>query len=381
MKRLTLLLLPILSLSLMMACNLSGGQESQANIDDAVASTVAAQAAAQSEIDAAVQATTAALPTLMPVATTEPVVVTNTVVVTVTNELPTESAADYTTMSEEELLVYIDQTVNQAVAATSASATASSSATSDGDVSSSEVETIEVYVSGAEEAVELAEEMIDYYYAVYGATATAAVDELAAVEAELAAISSSIVALNDTLVEIEATLDAGLALAEETIAQLETAAATAATSAETAMANLQIQLDEIAAMTGAMQANAAETIAAASEQFATTLANIQPNEIASNPTDAIAQVQGYLGLVQGAMADNAISPDEFAAIAQAGANAQASLNGLSGGNADFSGLSQSINQLTGQLASGNLESALSMFNGIAASLPAVPAGSPGGRRP
>ncbi|MCB0010153.1 MAG: hypothetical protein KDE04_26995, partial [Anaerolineales bacterium] len=73
MKRLTLLLLPILSLSLMMACNLSGGQESQANIDDAVASTVAAQAAAQSEIDAAVQATTAALPTLMPVATAEPV--------------------------------------------------------------------------------------------------------------------------------------------------------------------------------------------------------------------------------------------------------------------------------------------------------------------
>ena len=69
------------------------------------------------------------------------------------------------------------------------------------------------------------------------------------------------------------------------------------------------------------------------------------------------------------------------AIAQAGANAQASLNGLSGGNADFSGLSQSINQLTGQLASGNLESALSMFNGIAASMPAVPAGSPGGRRP
>ena len=382
MKRLSYLILPILSLCLMLACNLSGGQES---VDEAIAGTLAAQEAAQAEIDAAVQATTAAMPTLAlePVATATTVVVTNTVVVTtnvvvtVVSEPPIETATDYTTMSEDELLLYIDQTVNEAVAATSASANASSSATSDGEVNSGEVETVMVYVSDAEAAVALAEELIDYYDVVYGDSATAAVAELAAIEAELAAINDSLIALNATLIEIDATLAAGLALAEESIAQLENAAALTAGSAAMAMSNLQLQPEEIAALVAGLQAANANNIAATSEQFADMLTQIQANEIANNPTGAIAQVETYISLVQGAIADNSLSAEEFAAIAQASANAQASLNGLGGGN--FSGLSQAIDQLTTQLASGYLNDALGAVNSLATSVPALPSVPAGGR--
>lgn len=289
--------------------------DTQATIEAAVAATSTAQANLQATIDAAVQAT----------ATAQAALVT-----------PTPSV-EYVTLTEEELAALIDQAVADAAAATAASSTATTQATADDTVTQEEVTTIEVQVTGAEEAIAYAEELLNAYYGLYGDLATETLYLLQEIEEDLALMAESTAALAAALVDVNNTLAEGVALADETINELEAAAQAAGAKA----AEVQAQKE---AWKGQLQQEW--------EHRASQALNVQPNAIADDRAAALQSAFDYLDNVQAALTDEKISPDELAQIAQLGANAAAGLNAHGGPQLQqFSG---SINQITEQLARGQV---------------------------
>jgi hypothetical protein len=387
----------------------------EATVQAAVAATATGQASIQATIDGAVQATAAAQPTATPAPTAAPVVVAPTpVVITqvvteavsvaetgaaaeIATAAETGAAAEiatappevYMTMSEEELAALIEQTVAQASAAAASYAAATTQATSDGAVTTSDVETIEVYVQLAEESVAYAEDLVNAYYELYGATADAMLAAVVGVESELATISTNTASMAASLDEIETTLDAGLTLAEESVDQLEQAAASAAaaagqmqTQAQALAGTVQTQLQNLPAAGNLQEADAV---------FAAIIQNTQPQVVAGNQIGAFQSVFTYVDTVRGALGDNAVSAPEMQAIAQAGANAVAGLNAH--GGAQFNNLGPALNDVTNAVARGELERARQGLQDVEGRMPSrdtlsgpgiggnAGEGRPGGRRP
>ena len=92
---------------------------------------------------------------------------------------------NYYTLSEEELAALIDQSVEEALAASQTAYTETNQATSDGSVSSTEAETVVVTVAAAEELINEIDEMIYAYYDLYGTYASVTLEELQAIESDL----------------------------------------------------------------------------------------------------------------------------------------------------------------------------------------------------
>lgn len=311
----------------------NAGPNAQATVDAAVAATSAVQVSLQTTVDASVRATQAAAPS------------------------PTPSA-EYVTMTEEELAALVDQAVNEAIAATNQASTATTQATADDSVTQEEVDSITVYVSGAEEAIAYAESLLAAYEDLYGELAAEALDLLAEVEDDLEVMANNMAAINETLQAINTTLQQGLTLATETIAQLETAAQTA--SAHLAETQAQVQ---------------AWTVKAQSQREARAgmALNVQPNQI---PGDAQAVLQtafDFVDLVNSSLGDGRLSKDEMNAIAQLGANASAGLKNAN--RPQFQELSGKINEITGQLARGQIPQARSGLQGFERDLGSRPAPS------
>jgi hypothetical protein len=240
-------------------------------------------------------------------------------------------------MSEEELAALIDQAVTEAILATEQYSTATTDATADSTVTPEEVQTIEVYVAGAEEAIALAEELIYIYYDLYGAMATETVAAIEEINQSLQYIAEYAVVMTATLEEMNSTLEQGLELAEETITQLETVAETAAEN----LGSIEEQVQTWAAIREA--------------QIDSLPLDVQPNQIATDPQGAVQSAFDFIGAGHQALADGAISPEELSTLAQLGANASASLNAQE--NAQFQQIAGSVNNITGQIANGNLPQA------------------------
>jgi len=291
----------------------------QSTIDAAVAATDAAQAADQAAMDTAVQATGTAQAAQTTSQEEQPA--------------PTVSSDEYANLSEEELAALIDEAVAEAVAATEQSAAAATTATDDGTVTPQEVETIEVTVAGAEEAVALAEELLTLYADLYGTTATEAVAAVEDINQTLLYLADSITALNATLAEIDNSLAQGLEITAETITQLQTAA-------------------QLAAQQSAQIQQQTQTWAGIRDGQLESLPEIAPNQIAGNPTEALQQAFAFMEMGQIALADGQVSPEEVANLAQQAANAQAGLNGQ-----DMAQLAGLIDSVTAQINQGNLSQA------------------------
>jgi hypothetical protein len=111
---------------------------------------------------------------------------------------------------------------------------------------------------------------------------------------------------------------------------------------------------------------------------------IQPNNI---PTDRISSLQTafqFLDVGKQAMGDNKLSRDELMNLAQLGANAQAGFQSFGGGGLagglDLSQFSGSFNEITTQLARGQMPQArgnLETFERSLGDRPGPGAGSPG----
>ncbi len=315
----------------------------QATVDAAVAATATAEAQLQEAIDTAVNEA-------VPAAVDEAVAA--ALEATAAAAPPPEEAA---AMTEEELAALIEQTVNEAVVATETYAATTEQATADTAVTAEEVQTIELYVYGAEEAIALAEEMIDIYYDLYGDLTYMVVDDLDALVAELDTLNQNLEAMIIVLDEMNATLEAGLALAEETIAQLETAAATAATTAATAQAQAQVWQQQV-------QTEVADRAAS--------LQAIQPQTVAATQQEALNQAAAYLTTVQNAFSDEALSYAEFEAIAQSSADAVAGLQAQ--GGPQMQNLATMIAAATQQFAGGQMQGAFGSLNELSGLLSAIP---------
>ena len=307
--------------------------DTQSTIDAAVANTATAQAGIQATVDAAVAATATASAAL---ATPTPDAALATPTLDTALATPTPSV-EYVTMTEEELAALIDQAVADAAAATQASSEATTQATADDALTQEEVTTIEVQVTGAEEAIAYAEELLNAYYGLYGDLATETLYLLQAMEEDLALMAESTAALAQALVDINATLAEGVALADETITQLEATAQAAAAKA----AEIQTQKDT---WTAALQQEW--------EHRASQALSVPPNAIAEDRARAVQSAFDYLDTVRDALSDNKLSPNELSQIAQLGANASAGLNAQ--GGPQLQKLSGNINQITEQLARGQV---------------------------
>jgi hypothetical protein len=330
---------PLLALAVLVVVNLacSANQteptatpDTQATIDAAVAATSTAEAGVQATVDAAVEATAAAAPS------------------------PTPSA-EYVTMTEEELAALIDEAVVEATAATETCATTTTEATSDLGVSSEEVTEIQVTVTGAEEAIAYAEELIDAYYGLYGELAMETLELLYVIEQDLAALAETTAAIATSLVEVEAALEQGVAVTEEALAQLESAAQAASAKA----AEVQAQREAWA-----------QSLQAEWEQRVNAALAVEPNAVAEDRIAALRSGFEYVDGVRQALEDRQVSQTELANIAQLGANAQAGLE--SQGGPQLQRAAGSIDEITTQVARGQIPQAQASLGNFEAALGSRP---------
>jgi hypothetical protein len=318
--------------------------DTQATVDAAVAATGTAQAGVQATIDAAVEATAAVQ---AGVQATAAAAAESTVVAAPT---PTPSA-EYVTMTEEQLAALIDETVVEATASTQQCSTATAEATVDDVVTQEEVDAIEVYAAEAEEAIAYAEELIAAYDSLYGELATETLVLLQAIEEDLTVMAESIAAANALLQEIDAALQQGLTLAEGTLAQLETAAQAAGAEASELQARNQSVLQELQAEL---------------ENRVQTALAVHPDAVAGDRQAALQSALGYLDFVRQSLDDARISQAELADIAQLGANASASLS--TQGGPRLQNLSGSIDEITEQIARGQIPQAKANLGNLEVSL-------------
>ncbi len=293
----------------------------EAEVQTAIAATATAQATMQAAIEQAVAATVTAMPTPTP--------------------LPPE---EYETVSEEELAAMIDEAVAEAIVASETTSDAASSAAADGSVSEDEVEELYAYAAEAEAAIYYAEALMDVYMEIYGIYG----DEIEVLLQEtiilLDSMNTLLVTVNDILVQ-GADAETLLALADELAA-----------AAQESQALLETFLPQV------------EAVLQARETYYTSLT---PQEVAGDRAEAIRQLHDYASAVQNALADNRLTAEEMLAIAQLGANAQASLQAAGGPR--LQGLGPSLEAITRQLARGEWPQARSSLQGFEASLPSLPA--------
>jgi len=302
--------------------------DTQATVDATVAATSTAQASTQATIDAAVQATQAAAPSPTP---------------------PPTPTADYSTMSEEELAAAIDEAVVEATTTTEQTATATSEVASDGTVMQEEVDEVETYIYDAEEAIAYTEELIYAYYGLYGELALETLELLIAIEEDLYTMADEIAEVNEILTEIEETPS------EEDVEQLEAAAATVIAIATEVQAQNQEWLEDLQAE---IESRAAQALAVA------------PNAVASNRVKALLSAFDYVDAVREGLSDQQITQPELANIAQLGANAGASLQAQ--GGPQLQQLPGSINDITTQIARGQMPQAQANLGSLESMLGARP---------
>jgi hypothetical protein len=403
-------------------------QNPQATIEAAVAATGSAQAA----IDAAVQATVAAQATATAISL-PPTAISTPVVAASTEATPPPAAAlspvDYAMMSEAELTALVDQAVAEAMAAAAQYSTAATAATTDSAVTTDEVQTVEVYYMGAEEAIAEAEELLTQYGNLYATTAETGLAELQEIEQALTEVSTGVTELNAQLAAINSTLAQGLELAESTIAEVQATAQTVSQQVQTAQGQLQTwqanhqppvpanpaaaghpqvalqslfeftqsgqqmlgdnqltpaELSQLTELGSAAGANLGASGAPQLQQLTGLIETVTGHAAAGNLTETATGLNmQFAALGQQIAAGGGASPEQLANLAQLGANASAGLT--ASGMPQLQQLSGTVNEVAGQISLGQMGQAqqgLSKIGGSLQSLPGVdlpqkPGGLPG----
>jgi len=321
--------------------------DTQATVDAAVAATGTAQAAVQATIDAAVEATDAAEPTATPAESEATHAATPTPA-----PADDETAVSETTgVSEEELAAMIDQAVADAVVATEDCTDATAQAAADEAITQEELEMMAAYLADAEAAIAYADELAALYDDLYGELATETVALLLAIEEDLSSMAETLTAIDALLQEVSTAIEQGSALAEQTLAQLETAAQAASTKAAEVQAQTQ---DWLPALQAELEDRAAAALA------------VQADNVATNRRAALQSAFEYLDAVRGGLADGKVSRDELANIAQLGANASAGLSAQ--GGPQLGALAGSIEDITAQIARGQVGQARASLGNLESSL-------------
>lgn len=328
------------------ACSVGSGSPTaqQDAVNTAVAGTQVADALAQATVNANALTQMPATPTPGP-------------------------TVEYVTMTEGELAALIDEAVAEAVASIEQTTQVVYTTTSDDAVTYDEVVYVYDYYYYADYYVEYAEDLLEEYYYLYADLAEEMISELNAIESELAQMNDTLTQISTSLEEINSTLAQGLELSQSSIDQLESAAQQAQTNAQ----ELQAQAQDMMSQLQLDQQNRVNAIS-----------QIQPNSI---PTDRLSALQSgfsFIDSAQTAMGDNKLTRDELTGLAQLGANAQAGFEQFGGGVAGGPDLSQftgKFNEITAQLAMGQMPQARGSMDAFELSLGSRPGPGAGGGLP
>lgn len=246
----------------------------------------------------------------------------------------------YAAESEAEMAAMINQAVSEAIEATESYTETSTDAAADGEITTEELQTIEVYVQDADDCMEEVEALIAEYYALFEELALTTIDQLAGIEEEIAGLNENIESMNAILTEISEALNAGLALAEESIAQLQMTAQAAGEAIQDTQEKADTWKQDV-------QSDVEARMKAIDQ--------IEPTNIASSKEETEQQITQFLESISVAFADNSMSQTELDQISQMAANTAASLSAQGGpqGNA----MAARIDGMMMQLAQGNMQQA------------------------
>lgn len=364
----SLFLISILLFVMTTACQQTSANieaNTRVTIEAAIAATDTVQAATQATINAAVEATTASQTEALDLIASTPVdsqssgedqaTVDSTEQTTPTAIVTPVPANETLAMSEEELVVLINEAVTAATIAVEQSATVATSAASDDMITSEEAQTVEIYLTDTDEAIAYVDELISTYTVLYGDLAAEALEELEEIEDSLEEIEENTAAISDSLNEVNEAVEQGLELAEETITQVEDAAQAAG--------------EQAAALQEKAHAWATEYQPSLDSRIATVVA-IPADQTDSDPKVAIQEALNFFNTGQAALDDGQISAAELTNITQQGANASASLNASD--VPSLQTLSSQISEITTQFTQGDVAGARSGLDSFATSLNAVP---------
>jgi hypothetical protein len=292
----------------------------EATVNAALEATAAAQAGMQATIDASVSSTVEAQPA--DEASDE------------AGSAETADPAEYVTMTEEELALLIEDTVEEANTASQEMSTAAEQAASDGEVSQDEINEVYNYYYDAEAALMLAEEMIDAYMYFYGDLAYAYLDLFYLVEEDLSELAAYAAEINEILILVEQ----GITLSADDIDQMITAAA-----------NIQSYLVE----NQVNVANLSSTVQQQIQDRAAAALGAQANQVPGNIRETLQAGFQYADFVYSALGDNQITLDELNTIAQLGANAASGFSQFGGDNqSQLADLISGAEGITANLAQG-----------------------------
>jgi Asp-tRNA(Asn)/Glu-tRNA(Gln) amidotransferase C subunit len=336
MKIKALILLTVLTFVLILtACGQTSATNTSATIDAAVKATDEAQHAVQATIDNAVKATTSQNESAHKSAIDQSVQAT----------LSAQPTPDASSMSQEEMAALIEDSVNKAMADYETATAAVTQSTSDGTVTDEEASSSYTTTYNAYYEVAYAEELIQEYYAYYGAYADEALATMNTMENDLSSMS-------DSLDEIATVMEQGSATATAAIDQLNSAVSQAQTKAGDVKTKSQDLQDQVKSSLSNRENG---------------ILNMPANSIAENEIGAINQANDFLDAFKASLSDGKFSPDELANIGQLAANAKASLDKT--GNPKLKGLGGSIESLTGSAARGDWGNARKGMSDFERSIP------------
>lgn len=319
----------------------------EATVNAALEATSAAQEAMQATIDASVGATVEAQPG---------------------DEIAdeTEAAADpaeYITLTEEELALLIEDTVEEANTASQEMSNAAEQAASDGEVSQDEINEVYNYYYDAEAALLLAEQMLDAYMYYYGDLAYAYLDLFYLVEEDLSELAAYAAEINEILMLVEQ----GMTLSAEDIDQLITAAA----NIQSYLVENQVNIE-----------NLSSTVQQQIQERAAAALGAQADQVPANIRETLQAGFQYADFVYSALGDNQITLEELNQIAQLGANASSGFSQFGGGDqSQLADLISGADGITANLAQGQNMQAWDGIEQLEVGLGERPAGASRPERP
>ncbi|HPH96009.1 MAG TPA: hypothetical protein PKW33_04880 [Anaerolineaceae bacterium] len=293
--------------------------------------------------------------TPQPSATPEPVATVEPAALPTPPVLPSPTPVNIEEATESELAKAVESSSTSASEACELTYSALEAALTDGILTPAEIAMLYSYIEYAEPYIEEALLLTEAYLELYGELAEESLAALQEMESELEAMNTSMEELSAVLDQVNQAVQQGAAIAQESLTRLQTQAQ----SIEEQVLALQGKSDGISAL---IQAEITLRI--------DELMNMAPNVSPKNRLEALSLAHTYLSMVSGAVSDKKVTLDELKAIAQASANAANALTKM--GGADLSQYASLINNLTQNLASGELNKAFSALSSLQSSLPALP---------
>ena len=339
-----ILLIILLCISILSACRTPAATPATDDVvNTAVAGTQQAQVLGQATINASVLTAMPATPTPGP-------------------------TVEYTMLTEEELATLINEAVAESITAVEQTTTAVTTTTSDNTVTSEEVTYVYDYYYYADYYLQYADQLLGEYYDLYSDLADEMMVELNGIQSELAQMNDTLSSIDTSLQQINSSLEQGLAVTQETIHQLETAAQTAQTNVQELKTQAQDMLSQL-------QID--------QEGRLLDISQIQPNNIPTDRRGSLQTAFDFLDATKLAMGDNKLSREELTTLAQLGVNAQAGFQNFGGntgiaGGPDLSQFTGKFNEITGQLARGQMPQARGNLDTFERSLGNRPGGGGGG---